>query len=95
MTEKAETCFKLVKYLDSPSYLTYMLNLPTVMGVDSVDSTFLIWDNPHTGESKVVKKKDMAVEEYQKWLTNLVEKYVTSMPEKVKTAILRDQRHLL
>jgi hypothetical protein len=95
MTEKAETCFKLVKYLDSPSYLTYMLNLPTMMGVDSVDSTFLIWDNPHTGESKVVKKKDMAVEEYQKWLTDLVEKYVTSMPEEVKTAILRDQRHLL
>jgi len=95
MTEKAETCFKLVKYLDSPSYLTYMLNLPTVMGVDSVDSTFLIWDNPHTGESKVVKKKDMTVEEYQKWLTNLVEKYVTSMPEKVKTAFLIGQSHLL
>jgi hypothetical protein len=94
MTKKAVLCFKVVKYLDTPSYFDYMLNLPTVMGVDSVDATFLLWDDPDTGESQVLNKKDLTVEEYKKWLTYEVEK-LTKMPKKVKTAFLIGQSHLL
>ena len=95
MSKKAVTCFKLVKYLESPTYLSYMMNLPTMMGVDSIDSTFLVWEDPDTNICKFLKKKDMTVEEYKKWLTDLVEKYDTSMPEEVKTAFLSEQSHLL
>ena len=95
MSKKSQTCFKVVKYLASPNYLSYMLELPTLMGSTSVDSVFLIWDNPDNGRFKGVEKNDMTVEEYKKWLTDLVKKIVDPMPQDLKNDILRDQRHLL
>ena len=95
MSNKSQTCFKVVKYLASPSYLSYMLELPTLMGSTSVDSVFLIWDNPNTCKCMAIEKNDMTVEQYKKWLTDLVKEVVESMPQELKNDILRDQLYLL
>lgn len=92
----AVVCFKVAKHFASPSgaYLEYMLNLPEMMKCATVNATFLLFDNPDTQVSTYQQKKGMTIEEYKKWLTELLEP-LEKMPKKLKNDLVRTHRHLL
>jgi hypothetical protein len=92
----AVVCFKLAKHFASPSgaYLEYMLKLPEMMKATVVDATFLLWDDPETGESTFTQKKGMTPDEYRAWLTNILAP-TNNQPQKRKNELVKHQRHLL